>query len=95
MNEYWKEQAGLTPDEKQAFVDKSRADEARFRQSLRTIHSAAENRMRERTAKEQHRDALRESWFPTQRVKFWRAPAGEALAQVAVAEPGEFSRSEA
>lgn len=40
-------------------------------------------------------DAVRESWFPTQRVKFWRAPAGEALAQVAVAEPGEFSKSEA
>ena len=40
-------------------------------------------------------DAVRESWFPTQRVKYWRAPAGEALAQVAVAEPGEFSKSEA
>ena len=40
-------------------------------------------------------DAVRESWFPTQRVKFWRAPAGEVLAQVAVAEPGEFSKSEA
>ena len=60
MNEYWQQQHGLTPDEKQAFVERTLADEARFRQSLRTIHSAAENRMRERTAKEQHRDALRE-----------------------------------
>ena len=60
MNEYWQHQHGLTPDEKLAFVERTLADEARFRQSLRTIHSAAENRMLTRTAKEQHRDALRE-----------------------------------
>ena len=60
MNTYWQEQNGLTPGEKQAFVERTLADEARFRQCLRTIHSAAENRMLTRTAKEQHRDALRE-----------------------------------
>lgn len=60
MNPYWQEQHGLTPDEKQAFVDKARADEARFLRSLRKITSDAENRMLTRTAKEQHRDALRE-----------------------------------
>ena len=60
MNPYWQQQHGITPDEKQAFVSRVQAEQARFRQSLRTIHSAAENRMRERTAKEQHRDALRE-----------------------------------
>ena len=60
MNEYWKEQAGLTPDEKQAFVERTLADEARFRQSLRKITDSADNRMRERTAKQQHADALRE-----------------------------------
>ena len=52
MNEYWKEQAGLTHDEKQAFVERTLADEARFRQSLRTIHSAAENRMLTRVARD-------------------------------------------
>ena len=31
-------------------MDKARADEARFRQSLRTIHSGAENRMLTRVA---------------------------------------------
>ena len=36
------------------------AEQSDFLHSLRTIHSQAENRMRERTAKEQHRDALRE-----------------------------------
>ena len=60
MNNYWKHRAGLTHDEKQAFVDKTRAEEALFRQSLRKITSDAENRMLTRTAKEQHRDALRE-----------------------------------
>ena len=60
MTEYWKQQAGLTPDEKRAFVERTLADEARFRQSLRKITSGAENRMLTRTAKEQHRDALRE-----------------------------------
>ena len=50
MNTYWQEQNGLTPGEKQAFVERTLADEARFRQSLRTIHSAAENRMLTRVA---------------------------------------------
>lgn len=58
MNPYWQEQHGLTPGEKQAFVDKARADEARFLRSLRKITSDAENRMLTRTAKEQHADAL-------------------------------------
>ena len=52
MNEYWQHQHGLTPDEKLAFVERTLADEARFRQSLRTIHSAAENRMLTRVARE-------------------------------------------
>ena len=60
MNTYWQEQHSLTPGEKQAFVDKARADEARFLRSLRKITSDAENRMLTRTAKEQHADALRE-----------------------------------
>ena len=60
MNEYRKEQAGLTHDEKRAFVDKAKADEAGFLRSLRKITDRADSRMRERTAKEQHRDALRE-----------------------------------
>ena len=50
MNEYWQHQHGLTPDEKLAFVERTLADEARFRQSLRTIHSEAENRMLTRAA---------------------------------------------
>lgn len=52
MNEYWQQQHGLTPDEKLAFVERTLADEARFRQSLRTIHSAAENRMMTRVARD-------------------------------------------
>lgn len=60
MNTYSQEQNGLTPGEKQAFVDEARADEARFLRSLRKITSDAENRMLTRTAKEQHADALRE-----------------------------------
>ena len=60
MNEYWQQQHGLTPDEKQAFVERVQAEQSDFLHSLRTIHSAAENRMLTRTAKEQHRDALRE-----------------------------------
>jgi hypothetical protein len=60
MNEYWQQQHGLTPDEKRAFVERTLTDEARFRQSLRKITDSADNRMRERTAKQQHRDALRE-----------------------------------
>ena len=50
MNEYWKQQAGLTPDEKQAFVERVQAEQADFLHSLRTIHSAAENRMLTRVA---------------------------------------------
>ena len=60
MNEYWKHQHGLTHDEKRAFVAREQAEEAKFLQSLRKITSGAENRMLTRTAKEQHRDALRE-----------------------------------
>jgi hypothetical protein len=52
MNEYWREQAGLTPDEKQAFVERTLADEARFRQSLRKITDSADNRMLTRVARE-------------------------------------------
>ncbi len=60
MNPYWQQQHGLTHDEKHAFVGRTLADEARFRQSLRKITDQAENRMRTRTAKQQHADALRE-----------------------------------
>ncbi len=52
MNPYWQQQRGLTPDEKQAFVERTLTDEARFRQSLHTIHSAAENRMMTRVARD-------------------------------------------
>ena len=52
MNPYWQHQHGLTPDEKRAFVERTLADEASFRQSLRTIHSAAENRMLTRVARD-------------------------------------------
>ena len=52
MNEYWQHQHGLTPDEKRSFVERTLADESRFRQSLRTIHSAAENRMLTRVARD-------------------------------------------
>lgn len=52
MNEYWKQQASLTPDEKQAFVERTLADEARFLRSLRKITDSAENRMLTRVARE-------------------------------------------
>ncbi len=52
MNDYWQHQHGLTPDEKRVFVERTLADEARFRQSLHTIHSAAENRMLTRVARD-------------------------------------------
>lgn len=45
MNPYWQQQHGLTPDEKQAFVDRVKAENAAFLGNLRTIHSLAENRM--------------------------------------------------
>ena len=60
MNECWQQQHGLTHDEKRAFVNRVQADEARFRQSPRKITDSADNRMRERTAKQQRADALRE-----------------------------------
>lgn len=60
MNPYWQHQHGMTPDEKRAFVERTLTDEASFRQSLRKITDSADNRMRERTAKQQHADALRE-----------------------------------
>ena len=50
MNEYWQQQHGLTPDEKQAFVDRVQAEQSEFLRSLRTIHSQAENRMLTRVA---------------------------------------------
>ena len=40
-------------------------------------------------------DAVSEAWFATSRVKHWRAPAGEVLAKVVVADVGQFSSSEA
>ena len=52
MNPYWQQQHGLTPDEKQAFVERTLADEDRFRQSLRKITDSAENRMLTRVARE-------------------------------------------
>ena len=52
MNEYWKEQAGLTLDEKRAFVGRTLADEARFLRSLRKITDSAENRMMTRVARD-------------------------------------------
>ena len=52
MNECWKQQVGLTHDEKRAFVERTLADEDRFRQSLRKITDSAENRMLTRVARE-------------------------------------------
>jgi hypothetical protein len=40
-------------------------------------------------------DAVSGAWFATSRVKHWRAPAGEVLAKVVVADVGQFSSSEA
>lgn len=60
MTDQWQQQPGLTPEEKQVFVDRARADEAGFLRSLRKITDQAENRMRTRTACQQHHDALRE-----------------------------------
>ena len=50
MNPYWRQQHGMTPDEKMAFVERVQAEQADFLHSLRTIHSAAENRMLTRVA---------------------------------------------
>ena len=50
MNEYWQHQHGMTPDEKRSFVERTLADEARFRQSLRKITDSADNRMLTRVA---------------------------------------------
>ena len=52
MNEYWQQQRGLTPDEKQAFVERTLADEARFLRSLRKITDSADNRMLTRVARD-------------------------------------------
>ena len=52
MNPYWQQQHSLTPDEKQAFVDRVQEEQASFLHSLRTIHSQAENRMLTRVARE-------------------------------------------
>ncbi len=51
MNDYWRQQHGLTPDEKAAFVERVQAEQAEFLASLRTIHSQAENRMLTRVAR--------------------------------------------
>jgi uncharacterized protein (TIGR02594 family) len=40
-------------------------------------------------------DAVNERWFPTSRVKYWRAPPGAVRGKVVIAEAGEFSKSEA
>lgn len=50
MNLYWQQQHGLTPDEKQQFVERVKAENATFLDNLRTIHSQAENRMLTRAA---------------------------------------------
>ena len=52
MNPYWQHQRGLTPDEKQAFVERTLADEARFLRSLRKITDSADNRMLTRVARD-------------------------------------------
>lgn len=52
MNPYWQQQHGLTPDEKQQFVERVKAENAAFIGNLRTIHSSAENRMLTRVARE-------------------------------------------
>ena len=50
MNPYWQHQHGMTPDEKKAFVERVKAENAAFLGNLRTIHSQAENRMLTRVA---------------------------------------------
>ena len=52
MNEYWQQQRGLTPDEKQAFVERVKAENVAFLGNLHTIHSAADNRMLTRVARD-------------------------------------------
>ena len=52
MNPCWQQQRGLTHDEKRAFVERTLADEDRFRQSLRKITDSADNRMLTRVARD-------------------------------------------
>lgn len=52
MNQYWQQQHGLSLEEKQAFVEWVKAENAAFLGPLRTIHSQAENRMLTRVARE-------------------------------------------
>ena len=52
MNEYWKQQAGLTPDEKRAFVERVQAEQADYLHSLRKITDSADNRMMTRVARD-------------------------------------------
>jgi uncharacterized protein (TIGR02594 family) len=40
-------------------------------------------------------DAINESWFPSERITAYRAPAGVLLAHTAIAPVGSMSRSEA
>lgn len=50
MNDYWRQQHGLTPDEKRESVERVQAEQAAFLAPLRTVHSQAENRMLTRVA---------------------------------------------
>ena len=50
MNPYWQQQHGLTPDEKKAFVERVKAENAAFLGNLRKITDSAENRMLTRVA---------------------------------------------
>ena len=52
MNPYWQQQHGLTPDEKQAFVERVKAENAAFLGNLRKITDSADNRMLTRVARE-------------------------------------------
>ena len=50
MNPYWQQQHGLTPDEKQAFMERVQAEQSDFLHSLRKITDSADNRMLTRVA---------------------------------------------
>lgn len=52
MNDYWRQQHGLTTSEKAAFVERVQSEQAEFLASLRTVHSQAENRMLTRVARD-------------------------------------------
>lgn len=50
MNDYWRQQHGLTTSEKAAFVERVQAEQAAFLAPLRTVHSQADNSMLTRVA---------------------------------------------